>query len=249
VIEGFTIERRSRDDAIKILGTLISCDGRMDIELAHRITAVWNSFHQHRDTLCCKDVSLGKRIKLLQIIGEPALFWCSGAWKLNTEQYANLRGVQRHMLLKMMRPRRRPGESDEDFYPRIHGNVTKAMDKHSFIAWDLRSRDYYFKWAGSVSRMTLYDKDRLAPKALHFMNIDSVRDFAKRNNGNQGHGRHVHVWRWESDVHDFGKYEDTGWEVLAANTQEWFTGLLDKFRYARVVRDNLLVRGHKRHRT
>ena len=32
IVEGNTIERRSRDDGVKVLGCVISCDGRMDIE-------------------------------------------------------------------------------------------------------------------------------------------------------------------------------------------------------------------------
>ena len=128
-VEGRTIERRSRDDAIKILGTLVSCDGRMDFELGHRISAVWNTFHQHRDTLCCKDVPIGKRIELLKTVAEPALYWCARTWKLTFDQNSMLRGVQRQMLMKMMRPRRRRDELDDEFHPRLQSVISKAMEK------------------------------------------------------------------------------------------------------------------------
>ena len=220
----------------------------MDVELGSRISAAWNSFHRHRDTLCCKSVSLSKRIKLLKIIAEPALFWCAGTWKLTYEQCSMLRGVQREMLMKMMRPRRRDDEVDEVFFPRLHSQITSVMTKSEFCSWDLKARDYYFKWAGSVARMGKEDSRRLTSRVLHFLNIDSIRAFAKRNHGDQGHGRRLHVWRWESDVHDYGAKQHTAWEHLALNSSEWLGVHLETFRTDRMIRNNLKVRTQKRSR-
>eukprot|EP00973_Karenia_brevis_P073503 10213279-Karenia_brevis.AAC.1 len=35
-------------------------------ELTHRIDKAWKAFYCHRDLLCCKDVSLGRRLRYLE---------------------------------------------------------------------------------------------------------------------------------------------------------------------------------------
>ena len=244
VVEGNIIERRSRDDGVKVLGCVISCDGRMDIELSLRITAAWNAFYTHRDTLQCSSVPMAKRLKLLQCVVEPSLFWCAGTWKLSVNQSSNLRGVQREMIRKMMQPKIRKGELLPDFYPRVQTCISRCMEKHGYMSWDLKARDFYFKWAGQVARMTQLDPNRLSPRVLHFKNIRFILDYAKRHDGCQGHGRNLHVWRWESDIFSYGSSEDREWETMAMDLSKWFSVHLDNFRYAKVVRDGL--KGHKR---
>ena len=152
-------------------------------------------------------------------------------------------------MVKMMQPRRREYEGDDEFFPRLQRNVTNCMSKHGFWAWDVRAREFYFKWAGSVSRMSNLDKSRITPKVMRFLNIASIRDFARRNKGDQGHGRRLHVWRWESDIFEYAEGINNDWEVLASRcSEEWFGVHLEAFRIQKVVRDNLKLRGHKRAR-
>ena len=108
------------------------------------------------------------------------------------------------MVLKMMRPKMKKDELEADFFPIMQRNSTKCMEKHGTMAWDIRAREYYFKWAGQVARMTKLDPCRLTPRVLHFKNIQSIRDYACKHRGRQGHGRNLHIWRWEADIFDFG---------------------------------------------
>ena len=66
----------------------------------------------------------------------------------------------------MMNPKRRTDEPNDLYFPRLQDNINEILYKNGWLQWDLRAKDFYFKWAGSVSRMTLFDKARLAPKAL-----------------------------------------------------------------------------------
>ena len=53
-----------------------------------------------------------------------------------------------------------------------------------------------------MSRTTADEK--YTAKALNLWNIESIRAYADRNGG-QGHGRRLHVWRWDADVFKYGE--------------------------------------------
>ena len=101
---------------------------------------------------------------------------------------------------------------------------------------------------GYVARTAAIDSDRPTGKALHLWNIASIRAYAARNKGNQGHGRCVHVWRLESDLYNFGNDVGTHWESLAKETSSWFSKNLEDFLLREGVACNILNRGLKRPR-
>jgi hypothetical protein len=241
-VEGHLIERRSRDDAIKVLGCLISSNGYLDLELENRISAAWHAFHSHADSLCFKEVPINRRLQLLKMVVEPALFWCAGTWKLSSDQNKNLRGVQRSMIRKMMGFEKRRAENLDEFFARSEKLISRSLEDNGMWTWDLRARQYYFKWAGTVARMGQNEPERITPKALHFLNISEIKQFAGCHGGAQGHGRRLHVWRWEAEIHGFAH----DWEELALMTSEWNGQHLDRFVYNKIVFNNLRTRGVKR---
>jgi hypothetical protein len=211
----------------------------MDLELDSRISAAWHSFHANAATLCCMEVPLDKRLMLLRSVVEPSLFWCAGTWKMSVDHCKKIRGTQRQMLRKMIKMKRRDGESDEDFFRRTERIITDALVNRGVKTWDITARSAYFKWAGSVSRM---GNSRVTAQVLHFMNIDKIYEYAKLHRGCQGHGRRLHIWRWESEVFEFAH----DWEVLASNVTDWLSQYLDRFEFSKVVANNLRTRGLKR---
>ena len=82
-VEGQTIDRRSRDDGVKILGCIVSAGGRLELEFQNRFSAAWSAFYRHVDMFCCQKAPLLKRLQLLRTIIEPTLFWCAGTWHMN----------------------------------------------------------------------------------------------------------------------------------------------------------------------
>ena len=158
----------------------------------------------------------------LKSVVEPALFWCSGTWKLTTEHNANLRGAQREMIRQMIKCRRVVDEHEDVYHPRVQRSITNLMLKHQTLSSDLRARNFYFKWAGQVARMTKTEPHRPTAMTLKFCKIYAIRLYADAHRGNQGHDRCLHVWRWESDISDYGASHNTGWAELAANVSDWF---------------------------
>ena len=104
------------------------------------------------------------------------------------------------------------GEVGVDFFPRQQRKITGLMDKHGVRSWDTRTRGLYFRWAGQVSRLAKAEPHRLTPMLLAFRNIKTIREYAARNGGNQGHGRYLHVWRWEADIAECGDSHSVDWQ-------------------------------------
>ena len=54
-------------------------------------------------------------LKMLTLLIDGALFWCSGSWNLTNEQLERLRGLQQKMLRRMI-GRKRPEDMDLEEY-------------------------------------------------------------------------------------------------------------------------------------
>ena len=247
-VDNRTIERRSRDDGFKALGCIISADGHIQLELHNRFCQAWNSFFKHAETLCSKTTPIAKRIDLLKMVVEPSLFWCAGSWHLNCQQRSNLRGLQRAMIMKMMGPKRRKDEHNDIYFPRLQDAINEIIVKNGWLQWDLRAKDFYFRWAGQVSRTAARSPDALTCRALHLWNIAYIKALAVRNNGRQGHGRRLHVWRWEADIFKYGEYCEKYWESLTTDISEWHNVHLETFRIQTSTSSTVRVWGLKRSR-
>ena len=117
-----------------------------------------------------------------------------------------------------------------------------------FALGKIRAKEYYFLWAGQVARAQQCDTERLTYNALQYKNIANIKAVALRNGDNQGHGRPVHVWRWETDLYKFWETYGKYWQDLAGNVSERNGGYLDVFRNFEFINSNMKVRGHKRKR-
>ena len=79
------IKRVGRAAGFGALGTLLAADSRTERELENRARRAWAAFFKHEFILCCRNAPLKSRLKLLQILVEPTLFWCAGSWNLTNK--------------------------------------------------------------------------------------------------------------------------------------------------------------------
>ena len=90
------------------------------------------------------------------------------------------------MIRKMIRCKRVADEHEDVYHPRVQRSITSLIIKHEALSWDLRARDYYFKWAGLVARMRKTEPTRPTAMALDFRHIQAIRRYAEAHGGNQG---------------------------------------------------------------
>jgi hypothetical protein len=126
--------------------------------------------------------------------------------------------------------------------------INDLLARNSILSFDVNARQRHFKFMGYIARTAATEPDRPTGKALHLWNIASIREYAARNKGNQGHGRCVHVWRLETNLYNFGKDNGTHWELRANDTSTWYSKDLDSFLFSEGAACNILNRGLKRSR-
>ena len=118
-------------------------------------------------------------------------------------------------------PKRNKTDTDETFGRRANRTINTVMTRHRILKWS----DYYFKetyfWAGKLATIGKTDPDRLAFKTLQHRDLQSTFDYAKRNQGNQGHGKCFHAWRWETDIFNFWHQRGHWWREVATDAREW----------------------------
>ena len=183
--------------------------------------AVCICFWGHKDVLLCKDVSIWKRVLLLNILVWPAVGWCCGSWNLSKKEFEYLRGVQRQMVGKMIAAKKGCWETLEEYHRRRQRRITEVIEKSKAEHWDFKVCKAYVGWAGHVSRMTEWAPRRTTVRVMHYRNRRWLQ-MQESIHRQQGHGRRFRVWRWERKVYGCcWKLWRRDWEQVAAEKVEW----------------------------
>jgi hypothetical protein len=218
------IPRVSRAVGFKALGTYLTFVTRHDVEFNRRINSAWGAFNKNKVVLCCKKAPIAQRLKFLQMVVCPALFWCSGSWTLRSDQFTKLRAVQRQMVRRMLAFRRNQSEDVEEFMRRTNRTITNLLERHEVVLWDCLARQYVFRWAGWVARLRSFDPNRLTYHVLLHKNRRWINRIAEANHGRQLHCRCFHVWRWEKLLYSFSEanFPNESWLDMAQSADWWY---------------------------
>ena len=205
----------------KVLGVMITMDGRTSTEFEARLRAGWAKFSSLSELLTKKDTSVTKRLKLFDATVSKTILWCSESWKLTVAQKRKLRSVQRSMLRRMVGPGRRP---DEDYISWIR-RATRTADHRAREAgvacWTesfLRSK---WRWAGKIANMS---PERWAKKTTDWRNHDWWSNQSRGTLTCPTRSRPGRFVRWEDDIVSFGKDKGwASWSEMAKLPETWQT--------------------------
>ena len=160
-IQDVVICRADREVGFKALGTRVTFNGSNSLELKARMARAWRAFMKYADILCNQNSCLQRRLKMLTILINGALFWCSGSWNLTNDQLSNLRGLQQKMLRRMIGRRRHRQQSLEEYMIDTNRMIKSLKLKHSIQDWDITALSHHFGWAGHIRRLSDEDPDRV----------------------------------------------------------------------------------------
>ena len=73
-IKGEVVRRAKMKEGFKVLGTIITFDGRFDLELENRLTRANRAFYPSWDLLGCITIPLAKRIQIFRSVVESSFF-------------------------------------------------------------------------------------------------------------------------------------------------------------------------------
>ena len=214
----------SRDEGFKILGTLFTLNGNLDVELERRQDAAWAKFHQLAPLLLRRDASLVKRLQLFQTTVSQTLLWGAESWTLTAKQKRQLRSVQREMLRRIVRIRRQPQEEWIDWVKRATKVAEELANKAGTACWIRRHLQMKWRWAGRIARMpwsrwarrvTLWRDCEWSEGQLQGASAYGARPMRSRPGQFQ---------RWESELCKYCAHVGAEeWPRLAAREDSWET--------------------------
>ena len=120
----------------------------------------------------------------------------------------------------------RTSEDCASYCIRVARLVRNTLERYTQESWDAFYHRLVFSWGGHVQRISKYDPSRLTFQVLKFRNWAWIQNIADQNNGQQLHGRRLHVWRWERPLYSFFRPKGLTWEQQANDNVNWET-LLD----------------------
>ena len=201
------------------MGTLQTFDNSCDVEIKHRVDKAWKAFHLHRDILCCKSASMGKRLRCLQTFVASTLLWGASSWNVTKRQRSLLRGTQQRMMRKMLGIRSGPLEPMADYCSRVHRRISGLLETHHLEKWDEHQQHGYYNFMGHLARMGLRDAQRVTYKVFRFKDLRYIAA-VQSEFGHQTHGRRLHVWRLEWPLYKHNR----DWLRRAHSASEWNAG-------------------------
>ena len=151
------------------------------------------------------------------------MFWCAGSWNLTKAHSKHLDGIQRKMIFKMLRPRKKFEEDMEDFMMRMEDKITEVIGNAGIKKWSNAYLECYYQWAGSLAKTGRIDPLRPSWLILRYRDIQAILHMATYNKqGRQGHVGKVRIWRWETRIHQM---LGDDWVLYAQDRTEWATQL------------------------
>ena len=215
-VKGHEAQRTSRKVGFKVLGTLQTFDNTCNVEIKHRVDKAWKAFHLHRDILCSKSASMGKRLRCLQALVASTLLWGASSWNVTKRQRSLLRGTQQRMISKMLGIRRSSLELLEDYCSRVKRCISGLLQTHHLQRWDEQQMRVYYDFMGFLARMRQRDAQRLTYQVLRYKDLNYIAAL-QAEFGHQTHCRRLHVWRLEWPLFKY----DHNWQCKAQSMSEW----------------------------
>ena len=99
---GVPLARKPRAVGYKVLGTLLTFDGRNTAELKDRLGKAERAFWANRSTFINKSNNVISKLKLLAEILRAVGLWCACVWHLTQKQKSQLKAFQTKLMRKFI---------------------------------------------------------------------------------------------------------------------------------------------------
>ena len=115
--------RAAAKDGFKVLGTFVTFDNKLDVELENRLSRADRALWANWGLLGCTTTPLSTILAVFKATVNATVFWCAGSWNLTREQNERLRACQMRHIRRMLKIRRGGGEAMGDFLHRASGKI------------------------------------------------------------------------------------------------------------------------------
>ena len=97
----------ARVNQLTCLGSVIRTDMNEQPCVLHRTSKSWGTFHKWKDILLCQQVTIANRLAFWAKTVQPSLLWGLETTRLSKKCQDIMKQTQRHMIIKLLRKKRR----------------------------------------------------------------------------------------------------------------------------------------------
>ena len=130
--EGMTMDNEiiKRVQAFKYLGTHVSEDGELDIEVNHRVQSGWNAFRRLSGILCDRKVNVKLKGKVYKTAVRPAMMYSCETWATKKKHERKMNVAEMKMLRWMCGVTRKDRIRNEKIRGTVKvGEISKKMQE------------------------------------------------------------------------------------------------------------------------
>ena len=230
------------DHGFRVLGTQVTLDADPWLEWNLRMGETWKAFWAASALLLNPRVRASRRVAVFHSCVTPVLLWALAGLACATSMLKHADVVQRAMVARIMRKRRRPSAQWLPWFRLTTKIADQVLSNCDLLPWSVLVQKRTVTWAGYVAR---FGPDRICKRIYFWRNLEwwrqrqvwikwGANEF--RHKGQIGFPR-----RWETPVENFGFWASDcskdfrPWYMLAQDRDSWssaihaFLGLSENF--------------------
>ena len=150
--ENLSVEILDADSNLTLLGTILNLTDATQHEVENRIAAGWKLFWGLKRVLLNKNVSVHRRLRLLDTTVGSCATWCCESWTPRANELRQLESARRSMLRKIVCPHRCPNEEWLDWIRRATRKALDWASRAGVRQWCNHHFERKWRWAGHVAR-------------------------------------------------------------------------------------------------
>jgi hypothetical protein len=188
----------------------------------HRVQVAWAHFQARKNVLCCNKIGLDKRWQRLRQTVMVTALYGAGCWARSSTASNLLEVTERKPQLLMMGKRTQPGESDSEFWRKLHTKRNELCQTFGVLPIAAQIKTLVYSWAGHVCRLAA---DHPLKQVVEWRSRERLLSFPSRSwrspdmqytLSRPRHGRVPPHWDSEQ-AQTLGPF----WKQLAQDRREW----------------------------
>ena len=213
------------DQGFQVLGTQVTSNADPWPGWNLRMGKTWTAFWAASALLLNPRVRASRRVAVFHSCVTPVLLWALAGLACTTSMLKHADIVQRAMVARIMRIRRRPSEQWLPWFRRARRMADQFLFGCDLLPWSVLVQKRTLTWAGHVAR---FGPDRICNRIYFWRNLEWWRQrqvWIKwgandlRHKGQIGFPR-----RWETPVESFGFWASGS----SKDFRPWFMLALDR---------------------
>lgn len=137
----------------RVPGRIFNANSFEESTVQDRVAKAWRAFWVNEDTIRMKSASYKSRLRFLETIVRPTLFWGITATDPTAGLLETVRKLHRSMMRQALRLFKRPGRSWDEHCALCRSKINATLETCKMEGWELSLLRHHWRLMGHPARM------------------------------------------------------------------------------------------------